>query len=293
MKINNINANDEVNPEILVNVNGEIMYFNEKARSEFKLKIKKSISNLIDLDAIKKFSMFTSKADIISTLHDTYKYALIFSSGDALNKVIKIVFKMNIGNSEEHLKSEKNILSTVNCVSLNKRISRVSLDNLSQKIKKIVEDRGYYLNVYNKLQEEICANDSIIKAIIISGITMMNETSPNRPVDLYIKRDINNFVEIKIIVRVDTNETKFTPQGVERIFPWTAIRIALIDKICDDNGLSYNVTLAEKSLKLICKIKEEKLADIMVYSVNAGGIDLESLFDMLAPRDNIIGTYEI
>ena len=42
MKINNINANDEVNPEILVNVNGEIMYFNEKARSEFKLKIKKT-----------------------------------------------------------------------------------------------------------------------------------------------------------------------------------------------------------------------------------------------------------
>jgi hypothetical protein len=293
MKINNVNLGDEISPEILVNVNGEIMYFNEKARIEFKLKIKKSISYLIDLDEIKKFSMFTSKADIISTFHDKYKYALIFSSGDALNKIIKIVFKENIGNSDELLKSERNILSTVNCVSLNKRISRISLDNVSQKIKKIIEGRGHYLNVYNKLQEDICVNESVIRAIIISGITMMNETSPNRPVDLYIKRDANNFIEIKIIVRVDTNETRYTAQGVERIFPWTAIRIALIDKICDDNGLSYNVTLVEKSLKLIYKIKEEKLAGLMIHSINIGEIDIEALFDMLAPRNNLIMDYDI
>jgi hypothetical protein len=156
MKINNVNLGDEISPEILVNVNGEIMYFNEKARIEFKLKIKKSISYLIDLDEIKKFSMFTSKADIISTFHDKYKYALIFSSGDALNKIIKIVFKENIGKSDELLKSERNILSTVNCVSLNKRISRISLDNVSQKIKKIIEMAGVLkiVSIIENFQEQ-------------------------------------------------------------------------------------------------------------------------------------------
>ena len=43
MKINSNEIHD-VDPQILVNVNGELMYFNESARKAFKLKIKKDIS---------------------------------------------------------------------------------------------------------------------------------------------------------------------------------------------------------------------------------------------------------
>ena len=44
MKINSYNSNDHLNPQIVVNVSGVLMYFNEDARKAFKLKIKSDIS---------------------------------------------------------------------------------------------------------------------------------------------------------------------------------------------------------------------------------------------------------
>ena len=290
MKINSNEIHD-VDPQILVNVNGELMYFNESARKAFKLKIKSDISDLLNLDDIKKFSMFSSKVDIITTLHHEFKYAIISSSGDALNKIIKIVFKSNIGKNDEVLKSEKNILSVVNNVSINRKISSFSLEELSYKIKNLFTNKGHYINTYIKLNETVCINESIIKSLIMCGITMMNETSPKRPVDLYVKRDMNNFIEIKITVRIDKNLELLTPQGVERVFPWTSIRIALIDKICEDNGISYNVTVTEKTLKLVYKIKEEQLAHTGMHSVSVDSLDLGVLYDILLPRENIQTSY--
>lgn len=287
MKINSNAISDAVDPEVLVDVNGNIMFFNEKARKEFKLKIKKDISTLINIDDIKKFSMFSSKADIISTLHSEYKYALIYSTGDALNKIIRLIFKSSIGKTEEILKSEKNILSVVNNVSLNKRILNVSLNELSSKIKSVIVEKGHYLNTYIKIDEPVCVNESNLKSLIMSAIAMMNETSPKRPVDLYIKRDMNNLIEIKVLVRVDTTEEKHTPQGVEQIYPWTSIRIALIDKICEDFGINYNITVTEKTLKVVYKMKEEKISHTAIHSGIFGGLSLESLYDLLLPREDI------
>lgn len=288
-----INSNEilDINPLILVNVSGELVYFNESARKIFKLKIKKDISDLVNLDDIKKFSMFSSKVDIINTLHNEFKYAIISSTGDALNKVIKLVFKLNIGKTEEILRAEKSILSSLNNVTLNRKISKISLDELAHKVKDILSSKGHYLNTYIKLNDMVCVNESVVKSLIMCGVTMMCETSPKRPVDLYVKRDMNNFIEIKIIVRVDANVEINFPQGVERMYPWTSIRIALIDEICEANGISYNVNLAEKALKIVYKIKEEQLAHIGMHSVSVGSLDLWALYDILLPRENIQTSY--
>ena len=293
MKINNYNSNDNLNPQIVVNVSGTLMYFNEDARKVFKLKIKSDISNIIDLNTIKKFSMYSDKTEIVETLHPVYKYAIMSISGNGINKIINIIFKSLLGKNGEILKTEKNILMIANKITLNKNISYVSMEELSQKIKEISVSNGYFLNTYIKITERVKVNQSHIQALILCAIAMMNETSSKRPVDLYIKRNFRNFIEIKIMVRVDSNIEKFIIQDIEEVFPWCAIRVAAIDEICKKSNIDYNVSLAEKSLKVVYTFAEESLLSTKVNGINIDRITLEELYKLLCPREDINLNYEV
>lgn len=287
MKIKDYKSNENLNPQIIVSVSGTLMYFNDDARKTFHLKIKTDISHLIDIDELKKFSMYNNKIEIFETLHPEYKYAIISITGDGINKILKISFKKSIGKTEEKLKIEKNILFVANNITINKNVSFISLEELSKDIKNIVVSKGYFLNTYVKVSEIVKVNQSQIQALILCAIAMMNETSPNRPVDLYIRRDMNNLIEAKVTVRVDTTEEKHTEYGIEEVFPWCAIRIALINKICEDNDIKYNTVLTEKSLQVIYKFKEEQIQNINVNSFDIGRLTLEEIYELLAPRENL------
>lgn len=291
MKINSYNLNDNLNPQIVVNVSGTLMYFNEDARKVFRLKIKSDISDIINIDIIKKFSMYSNKTEIVETYHPYYRYAVMSISGDGINKIVLLTFKLSIGKTEEILKVEKNILMIANKITLNKKVISTSLDVLSNEIKQLIAAKGHFLNTYVKILEPVNVNVSHLQALILCGISMMNETSPKRPVDLYIRRNLRNHIEIKIIVRVDSNEERYTAQGVEEVFPWTSIRIAAIDEICQNNDIDYNVTLTERSLKVVYTIKEGAILSTKVNSFDDNVITIEDLYEFLSPRDNINLSY--
>ena len=140
MKINNYSPNPNVilKPYILVNVSGNIIYFNNDAEKVFKLKVGAEVSRLIDINEIRKFSMYDDKIKIFETLHPDYKYAIVTISGYGLNKILKISFEINIGGDEAKLKKEKDILLVANDVTVNKKVSLVSLIDEAARIKELI-----------------------------------------------------------------------------------------------------------------------------------------------------------
>lgn len=287
MKINNNNPNTILKPYILVKVNGEVIYLNNDAEKVFKIKIGTEVSRLININEIKKFSMYTDKVKIFETFHPVYKFAIVSVSGSGISKTLKISFETNIGENEIKLKKEKDVLFVANNVLLNKKVSNISLVDEVAHIKNLVESKGHFLNTYVKITEPVKLNLSKIQALIMCAVAMMNETSPKRPVDLYIKRDMDNFIEIKIIVRVDTTIERYTEIGIEEEFPWCAIRIALINLICEENRINYNMSLVDKSLKVIYKIREEQVLNTTMGSIGTVGLSLEELYSLLSPREDL------
>lgn len=288
MKIYNYKLNVILKPYILVNVSGNIIHFNNDAEKAFKVKIGMEASHLIDINEIRKFSMYSDKIKILETLHPVYKYAIVSISGSGLNKILKVSFETNIGENEEQLKKEKDILFVANDVVVNKKVSMVSLIDEAARIKELFLSKGHFLNTYVKINEPVKVNSSRIQALIVCAVAMMNEASPKRPVDLYIKRDMNNLIEIKVLVRVDTMLEKYTEQEIESVFPKSTIRIALINKICEEHEINYNMSIAEKTLRVVYKIKEEYIANITISSIGSHGLSLEELYSLLSPRVELL-----
>ena len=290
MKINGIFKNKKLNPAIITNVSGTIIYINQDAIMEFGVKIGQNVSNIVDINELQKLSMYSNRMSIISITHPKYSEAYASISGDGINKTISITFKKGYKKSSKDLIEELNILSITNRQIERSTAKDISLNDFCQEIKKTISDTGNFINVYTQ-NESFYQNEHLLQALALCGIGMMQETSPNKPVDFYLKR-INGQLEMKIIVRVNSVKEGRGAQEVENILPWCAIRLAVIDNLCEQNKLSYTVNLVERSLKLVIKAKQVAIDTILHSSPNTTSL-VKDLYQLLYPRENIISKYGI
>ena len=290
MKINS-NYNKEIqNPEIIIDVSGNIIFYNQSAKDKFKIQIGEDISSLIDIDNIRKLSMFSNKIDVLKTLHPKYKEATVIIFGEGINKSIKLVFRKSYNKGLDDIRQEKNILSVANNIRLSKEKREIFLEDLCKEIKEATVKNGYYLNTYVK-NNSFYHNETHLQALILCSIAMMNETSPKKPVDLYITKN-SNILEIKVIVRIETMQEAQGAQAVEAMLPWSALRIALIDTICDKNDISYSISVANRQFKAIYRIPEQKAEAATLHSPLVSVFTLQDICSLLSPREDIMVKYE-
>lgn len=291
MKIYGYKQQKPISPEIVTDVNGTVIYLNQSAKSILKLKLGDSIGSILDINELRKLSMFAKKMDILKTTHDEYKDAIIAILGEGINKTIKITPIKSYDKTNQDVVNEKNILSVANNIELNKHKGEINLQSFCDDIKNTAASFGNYVNVYTQ-NDSFYYNQSYLQALVLCSIAMMNETSPNKPVDLYVKI-INEKLEVKVIVRKEGKQEIRGAQELKEEFPWCAIRIALIDSICVTNNIEYSMNLMERSLKVVFKIKK---LDKNAFSLRTEPIftsSLQDLYTLLAPRENIALKYDI
>jgi len=119
---------------------------------------------------------------------------------------------------------------------------------------------------------------------------MMNETNPQKPVDLYVNKS-DNSLEIKVIVRIETMSEARGAQEVEAMLPWCALRIALIDSICERDDISYSISVAERQFKIVYKIPELQAQTTALRTSPLSRLMLRELYTLLSPRENIASRY--
>ena len=289
MKLKSEYNNETAIPEIIIDISGKAIFCNQPAIDAFKIRVGSDVSKLVDIDEIKKLSMFSNKIDVLKTFHSKYKEATVIIFGQGINKSIKLTFRKGYEKSPSDILQEKNILSVASSVAINQDKKTISINELSTDIKKTVVENGYFLNTYVK-DDSFYHKESHLQALILCSIAMMNETSPKKPVDLYISKNGEN-LEVKIIVRIETMKEARGAQAVEAMLPWCSLRIALIDSICDKDNISYSIRVVERQFKIVYKIPELKAESTLLRTFTISQSMLYELYTLLAPRENIALKY--
>lgn len=289
MKIKNEYVSKFIIPEIIIDVSGRVIFCNQEAINALNIKVGNDVSEIVDIDEIRKLSMFSDKIDVLKAFHPVYKEATAKIFGQGINKSIKLTFRKGYEKMPSDVLQEKNILSVASNVSINNDKKLISINELCTEIKKIITDKGHYLNVFAK-DASYYHNESHLQALILCSIAMMNETNPQKPVDLYVNKS-DNSLEIKVIVRIETMSEARGAQEVEAMLPWCALRIALIDSICERDDISYSISVAERQFKIVYKIPELQAKTTALRTSPLSRLMLRELYTLLAPRENIASRY--
>ena len=253
MKINDINGLSK--PEIIVDVTGKAIFVNDLAKKIFQIKIGDYVSKIVDINAIKKKSMYSDVVDVQDTLHPEYKSVTMEIFDNSLIKTIRLTFFKGYNKTIEDEKKEKDILAVINNVRLYNKKAEILMDSFALAIKESVIKSGHFINL-NIKESSFYGNKSVLQALVLNSVAMLNEISPTKPVDLYISK-IQNVLQIKIIVRVEKKLEARGIQEIEDLCPGiSSLRITLIDNICEKNEIDYSINLIERSMKIIFKIKE-------------------------------------
>jgi len=154
------------NPEIIINVSGKIIYMNELAMKEMKYKLGDYISDIIDIDKIRKLSMYSNRIDIVQTNHNDYPEAIFHNFGGAINKSIKITFKRKSEKTSVERKAESNILAAANSVIINNQRKSIKLSEMMTEIKELFSKKGHYVNTYLNA-DTIYHNETHLNALAI------------------------------------------------------------------------------------------------------------------------------
>lgn len=294
MKIIKEKYNENESPSITVNTNGEIVKINESAKKEFKLEKKSNISKLVDLDYIKKMSMFSKKVDIFPIKSKKYKEGILRSSGSGLYKTITISFEIGYDKTEQEANKEQEMLTTLTALDSNVICKEFNcLDESKSILDALKQEKStehIFVNNYSRNETFTC-NLTAVQAIALCAIALANEVSPKRPVDFSIKR-ILHLMQIEVKVRVDTLKTASCVQDIESIYPFTALRFALLDSVCENDKISQSVQIVGRELILRFMFTENK-GSTALHSAPFYTSILPSITAAFAPRASIAEKYGI
>ncbi len=279
MKINDLN--NATKPEIIVDVTGRAVYVNENAKQAFNIKTGDFISSIIDMNHIKKMSMYSDFVDVLQTHHPTYKEATVTVFDNVVSKTLRLTFNKGYDKTNADIRKENDILSVINNIKLYSSKCEISLKNFAQGIKENASESHIFLNLFYD-DDSFYYNKSVLQSLALCSIGMLNEINSSRPIDFYLKKRGDD-LEMKIIVRVTENSEARGIQEIEEICPWIGLRLTLIDNICEKNEILYTANIIEKSLKITFKVTKLKNKKAELSS-NLFEAQWDELPNLLSPR---------
>ena len=278
MKISDTNKVNNIKPLVVTDVKGRILYLNKTAEGLFNLKRGGDISEIIDIDSIKKLSMFNEITEALPTFHHKYRIASACVSGEGINKRVTLTFYHSDYKGNVELKAERDILNVSEYVRLHQAPVIIELNDFFEKAKRQVEKTNHFINLY--LNEEVFNYaEAHFQSLLLCSISMMNEISPKKPVDVFVKRT-GSVLEIKLTVYV------------KDIYPYAGIRLALIDAICNLTGDSYTVNIVDGLLKITLKLTEKKESTVMTHSVALSIALWDNVYNVLKPREYVLSVHK-
>ena len=284
-----INKSDKA-PVVVTDVSGRIMLASAEAKRELKfLKSGENINKIIDANVLTKLSMKSKVLEIVPIDCPCYDVAILKVEGQGLSKTVKVSFHKSSEGLDATSEEDRDIITSVNDIDFDKRIESVNLKKLANEAIEELKNTSASYPFVNLYVDDIdmSLKSLQLQALIICSLSMMHETSPKRPVDLYLRKK-NGKLEVKVIVRVDDYIRLYGAQAIEKTYPWTAIRFALIDDICERDKIQYKATVTEKALKIVFHIQEKEAAQTELYSQEFYFELLQEISCRLKPRQSIL-----
>ena len=172
-------------------------------------------------------------------------------------------------------------ITEINCLEFSKEI----LAELS----KNEETKHIFINNYSTNDTYKC-NPRVLQIYSCCAIGLANEMSPTRPISYSIKR-VLNCLQLEVKVGASTPKNAYGLQEVISAFPFTSLKLAIIDELADSEKNSYEVFVKRRSFVFRAVITNEKPI-MKLYSPTLAISMLPSIVTAFSPRPNIKERYE-
>ena len=241
-------------PIIITDVNGTIIRMNITARNEIPcISCGESIDSLIDVEYLKKLSMFNNRMDMTKPKLDIYKRAIVRVLGSGVTKTVEITMCYEATEGEDEI-ADKRLFAGYSQVAENEVIRKVNLEELAKKLVDVMQkDVRFAYRTFNVCSfaddAEIGVNFSHMSAIVALAIVTLNEIEYRKPINIVVDRILG---DCALTVSVDASTFK-NADGIHqfnRLYPRTAARMSYLAALCEKDEIKYDVKVSPNNAKI-------------------------------------------
>ena len=248
MRIKNDGLRKGELPTIISDLNGNIIYVNSRAATSlYPIKVGDSVSKFVDLDYIRKISIFENKIDIVSPRNTKYEKLVIRTVGSGMTKTIELYFANSEKDGLDELEKEKRFFSTYGEIVSVEANESVELNNfITRVVDYMHSDLRFAYRKFNIVDTEnkecLFANYAHLSVIAVGTIIALNEIEYRNPMELSIE-NINSEYSLNISVPTNTFVNAEGLSDLAELYPRIAMRLIYLTSLCEDNDIKYKFTV--------------------------------------------------
>ena len=253
MRINDNNFKRGDVPTIITDLNGTIVHLNNRAITDlYPIKVGDSVSKFVELDHIKKLSVFSGKIDVVVPKTSKYEKLIIKSVGTGATRTIELYFVHSEKDDINEIERDKRFFSTYREVSSIEMNQSVKLNDFTRQIvDNLHADLRFAYRKFNIVKteenENMYANYARLSAIVVGFIVALNEIEYRNPIELSIERVMNEY-SLNISVATNTFKNAEGLHDIAELYPRIAMRLLYIASLCDDDGIRYKFRVKPNSV---------------------------------------------
>ncbi len=229
---------NKTSPTIIINVNGRVLELKNIPQEAFSLlRIGEDVFELIDANALRKLSMYSSKIELIKTKLEKYPYALARVRGKGNGKHIKIVLLDEMAIKSNQIESVEGALAMyASQMKAKSNICSNALKVIEDIFTKIREERKMLVGAsleLNASKEVFLKIDEPSLCLLLSlTISSLAEIGNN---NLEISVDENGIIKLS----ATTKETLYVNDidGILKKYPHLIAKVVLIEDICENEAI--------------------------------------------------------
>ena len=255
MRIKNDELKNGELPTIISDLNGKIVFVNSRAATEFyPIKTGDSVSKFIDLDYVRKISIFDKKIDVVVPKTSKYEKLVVKMAGSGATKTIELYFAHSEKDSACELEKDKRLFSTYGeIVNAQANESAKLNDFLSRIVKYMHSDLRFAYRKFEIIEadnnSDMYANYAHLSALAVGTIVALNEIEYRNPIQLSLQ---NIFGEYALSFSVNVN-TFVSAEGLRdfaELYPQIAMRLVYLTSLCDDDGIRYKFVVKPNRVEI-------------------------------------------
>ncbi len=244
MKISNNELRKGELPTLVSDLNGKIIYLNNRAVTDlYPVKVGDNVSKFVDLDYVRKFSIFDKKIDVVAPKASKFEKLILRTAGIGATKTIEYYFAHSEKDCFDEMEKDKRFFSTYSEI-VNTEANKVV--KLNEFITRIVQYMHSDLRfAYRKFdviktddKDEMYTNYAHLSALTVGTIIALNEINYRNPIEISVRKMLDEY-SLEISVGANTFKNAEGLSELLELYPRISMRLIYLTSLCDDTGVKY------------------------------------------------------
>ncbi len=269
---------DNEPPTLIADLNGNIIYVSSKANSQlYPVKVGDSISKYVDLNYIRKMSLFDNRIDVVVPKNCKFEKLVVKVVGSGAIKTIELCFMHGVSAGDDEILRDKKLLSMFSEIIGNDITESVKLNDFTKQIVECMKmDLRFAYRKFDIVKmvnddRELFINYKQLSTITIGMIIALNEIEYRNPIRIVIDKILNEYV-LSISVQSNTFKTADGLYEFMELYPEIAMRIMFLTTLCDNNEIKYKFS-AKPNMVTTEFIITDAINKTGKFSCSAFGLD--------------------